>query len=403
MIRTSDLTFAKNVLGSWSKILQDGKSPDDPHAYNYEYQTPQYQEGEIASVVAYIFDFFNDPNAGDYYLALICFYEKVGHEYRHKVLYRYCYRPEDLDEFKKMVGDFASDQQMRLNQAMQFELDEDDPVPDREDSYDQILQELNSGRIASRRKAHDYYQSELDFDDIKWYELEPGYDFDDEEIDGERAVRGWQPDVDVDAASLGTVYQLEDGRFEAVGNDEFTRFEVLGYFDNIEEAKQAVIESMEADGWLPEYGDVADKPSKHTGPLPTRKNSSVRKYADDRQKRITNRAIAGKHSGDSDVSIYMKKLKNCLAGYWDDVQYLEDYYDGENTHEEIIFLDDENGDTHSVELEFEYEDIEDGDPCFLVCPFEEYMWAFEVDSTLDPLMDARSITKALNDEIRSLN
>lgn len=71
--------------------------------------------------------------------------------------------------------------------------------------------------------------------------------------------------------------------------------------------KQAVIESMEADGWLPEYGDVADKPSKHTGPLPTRKNSSVRKYADDRQKHITNRAIAGKHSGDSDVSIYMKK------------------------------------------------------------------------------------------------
>lgn len=264
MIRTSDLTFAKNVLGSWSKILQDGKSPDDPHAYNYEYQTPQYQEGEIASVVAYIFDFFNDPNAGDYYLALICFYEKVGREYKHKVLYRYCYRPEDLDEFKKMVGDFASDQQMRLNQAMQFELDEDDPVPDREDSYDQILQELNSGRIA-------------------------------------------------------------------------------------------------------------------------------------------NRAIAGKHSGDSDVSIYMKKLKNCLAGYWDDVQYLEDYYDGTDTHEEIIFLDDENGDTHSVELEFEYEDIEDGDPCFLVCPFEEYMWAFEVDATLDPLMDARSITKALNDEIRSLN
>ena len=157
MIRTSDMTFAKNVLGSWSKILQDGKSPDDLHAYNYEYQTPQYQDGEIASVVAYIFDFFNDPNAGDYYLALICFYGKVGHEYRRKLLYRYCYRPEDLDKFKKMVGDFASDQQMRLNQQMQFELDEDDPVPDREDSYDQILQELNSGRTASRRKAHDDY------------------------------------------------------------------------------------------------------------------------------------------------------------------------------------------------------------------------------------------------------
>lgn len=114
-------------------------------------------------------------------------------------------------------------------------------------------------------------------------------------------------------------------------------------------------------------------------------------------------AIAGKHSGDSDVSIYMKKLKSCLKGYWDDVQYLEDYYDGANTHEEVIFLDDENGDTHSVELEFEYADIEDGDPCFLVCPFEEYMWAFEVDATLDPLRDARSITKALNDEIRSLS
>lgn len=128
-----------------------------------------------------------------------------------------------------------------------------------------------------------------------------------------------------------------------------------------------------------------------------------KRAADDRQKHITNRAIAGKHSGDSDVSIYMKRLKSCLEGYWDGVQYLEDYYDGANMHEEVIFLDDENGDTHFVELEFEYADIEDGDPCFLVCPFEEYMWAFEVDATLDPLRDARSITKALNDEIRSLS
>lgn len=85
------------------------------------------------------------------------------------------------------------------------------------------------------------------------------------------------------------------------------------------------------------------------------------------------------------------------------MQYLEDYYDGTNMHEEVIFLDDENGDTHFVELEFEYADIEDRDPCFLVCPFEEYMWAFEVDAALDPLIDARSITKALNDEIRSLS
>lgn len=118
--------------------------------------------------------------------------------------------------------------------------------------------------------------------------------------------------------------------------------------------------------------------------------------------RTSSRAIAGKHSGDSDVSVYMKKLKSCLKSYWDGVQYLEDYYDGANMHE-VIFLDDENGGTHFVELEFEYADIEDGDPCFLVCPFEECMWAFEVDATLDPLRDARSITEALNDEIRSLS
>lgn len=307
----------------------------------------------------------------------------------------------DNDVFSASVRGGASEAAKYLSENFTILSGEDKLFKEAKD-HDEALR-TGSRDIASRRKADDYYQLELDFDGIKWYELEPGYDFDDEEIDGERAVKGWQPNVNVDAASLGTVYQLDDGRFEAVGNDEFTRFKVLGYFDNIEEAKQAVIESMEADGWLPEYRDVADKPSKHTGPLPTRKNSSVRKYADDRQKHITNRAIAGKHSGDSDVSIYMKKLKNCLEGYWDGVQYLEDYYDGENMHEEAIFLDDENGDTHFVELEFEYADIEDGDPCFLVCPFEEYMWAFEVDATLDPLRDARSITKALNDEIRSLS
>ena len=135
-------------------------------------------------------------------------------------------------------------------------------------------------RLASKRTADGYSQPEFNYnadydgltkDQIKWYELEPGYEFDTEEIDGERAVKAWQPDVNVDVFSLGTVYQLDDGRFKAVGNDEFTNFKVLGYFDNIEEAKQAVIESMETDGWLPEHGDVADKPRKHTGPLPARK------------------------------------------------------------------------------------------------------------------------------------
>jgi len=133
---------------------------------------------------------------------------------------------------------------------------------------------------ASRRRADDYSQPEFNYDidsedltkdQIKWFELEPGYDFDTEDIDGERAVRAWSPDVDVDAFSLGTVYQLDDGTFQAVGNDEFTRLKTLGYFDNIEEAKQAVINSMETDGWLPEFKDVANKPSKHTGTLPTRK------------------------------------------------------------------------------------------------------------------------------------
>lgn len=105
---------------------------------------------------------------------------------------------------------------------------------------------------------------------IEWFELEPGYDFDTEEIDGKRTIKGWSPDVDVDGSSLGTVYQLDDGEFQAVGNDEFTRLKTLGYFDNIEEAKQAVINSMETDGWLPEYKDVANKPNKHIGALPTR-------------------------------------------------------------------------------------------------------------------------------------
>ena len=109
-------------------------------------------------------------------------------------------------------------------------------------------------------------------DDIEWFELEPGLDFDDEgEYDGERAVMAWSPDVDVDAMSLGTVYQLDDGRFKAEGNDEFTGLRTLGYFDSIEEAEQAVINSMEADGWLPYYEDATNQPSKHTGTLPTRK------------------------------------------------------------------------------------------------------------------------------------
>lgn len=103
-------------------------------------------------------------------------------------------------------------------------------------------------------------------------------------------------------------------------------------------------------------------------------------------------AIAGKHDGASDVDKYMRSLKTWLEHDWHDVSM----YSG------VIFLEDEDGETHSVTLDLEIADAEDRDPDIIVYPYDDTYYAYRVDASFDPRQDADNVTKTLKRNILSI-
>lgn len=99
---------------------------------------------------------------------------------------------------------------------------------------------------------------------------------------------------------------------------------------------------------------------------------------------INSKAIAGKHSGASDVDEYMKSLKSYLEldRHWTDVRL----------YEETIFLDDEDGNTHSVMLDIDDASIERRPPELFIFIYDNEDNTYVVDPSYDPKQDAHEVT-----------
>lgn len=102
---------------------------------------------------------------------------------------------------------------------------------------------------------------------------------------------------------------------------------------------------------------------------------------------INSKAIAGKHSGASDVDEYMKSLKSYLEldRHWTDVRL----------YDEVIFLDDEYGNTHSVMLDIDDASIERRPAELIIFVYDKEDYSYVVDTSYDPKQDAHEVTRDL--------
>lgn len=97
-----------------------------------------------------------------------------------------------------------------------------------------------------------------------------------------------------------------------------------------------------------------------------------------------NRAIAGKHNGASDFDEYMKSLESYLEldSHWTNVRL--DY--------DTIYLDDEDGNTHSVMLDIDDASIERRQPELVIFVYDNEYNSYVVDTSYDPKQDAHEVT-----------